>query len=81
MTLQEQQAIDSQLKSIRMTDGRTYLEHQLSRARKVAIVLASTTIVSLIFLVFAFVQKAESDKIRGEAELLRAELELCRKGS
>lgn len=42
-------------------------KRKLQRARIVALVLASATIISLVFLVFAFVQKAAADKAREEA--------------
>ncbi|HEY0741726.1 MAG TPA: High-affnity carbon uptake protein Hat/HatR [Chryseosolibacter sp.] len=42
-------------------------KRKLQRARIVALVLATATIVSLIFLVFAFVQKAAADTAREEA--------------
>jgi WD40 repeat protein len=42
-------------------------KRKLQRARIVALVLASATIISLVFLVFAFVQKAEADKAREDA--------------
>jgi energy-coupling factor transporter ATP-binding protein EcfA2 len=43
-------------------------KRKLQRARIVALVLASATIISLVFLVFAFVQKAAADKAREDAE-------------
>ena len=39
-------------------------KRKLKRARITALVLASATVVSLIFLVFAFIQKSEADKQR-----------------
>jgi hypothetical protein len=42
-------------------------KRKLQRARIVALILATATIVSLIFLVFAFVQKAAADTAREEA--------------
>lgn len=42
-------------------------KRKLQRARIVALVLASATIISLVFLVFAFVQKAAADKAREDA--------------
>lgn len=44
-------------------------KRKLQRARIVALVLASATIISLIFLVFAFVQKAAADEARVLADL------------
>lgn len=43
-------------------------KRKLKRARITALVLASATVVSLIFLVFAFIQKSEADKQRLLAE-------------
>jgi WD40 repeat protein len=43
-------------------------KRKLQRARIVALILATATIVSLIFLVFAFVQKAAADVAREEAQ-------------
>ncbi len=43
-------------------------KRKLQRARIVALVLASATIISLIFLVFAFVQKAAADAAKVEAQ-------------
>jgi len=43
-------------------------KRKLKRARVTALVLASATVVSLIFLVFAFMQKSEADKQRDLAE-------------
>jgi WD40 repeat protein/energy-coupling factor transporter ATP-binding protein EcfA2 len=50
-------------------------KRKLQRARIVALILATATIVSLIFLVFAFVQKAAADTAReaAEKERIRAE--------
>ena len=47
-------------------------KRKLQRARIVALVLASATIISLIFLVYAFIQKSEADKQRLLAETERA---------
>jgi hypothetical protein len=42
-------------------------KRKLQRARITAIVLGTATVVSLIFLVFAFIQKSAADKARNEA--------------
>jgi WD40 repeat protein len=43
-------------------------KRKLQRARMTAIVMGSATIISLIFLIFAFIQKAEADKARAAAD-------------
>lgn len=48
-------------------------KRKLKRARITALVLASATIVSLAFLIFAFIKKAEADDQREAAELAQAE--------
>src|SRR5688500_13845312 len=48
-------------------------KRKLQRARIVALVLASATIISLIFLVFAFVQKSAADDARIAADKSAAE--------
>jgi hypothetical protein len=50
---------------------------RLKRARITAIVLASATIISLVFLVYAFIQKEEANKLRQELELTRTQLQEC----
>ena len=63
----EHKSIDDQLKQIITPSGKSYYHVQLQKARIIAVVLAMATIVSLIFLVFAFVQKAAADTARDEA--------------
>lgn len=70
---------DEQLKSIRTEDGKTLYQVQLQRARITALVLASATIISLVFLSYAFVQKSEADQLRNELELAKEELARCSK--
>lgn len=77
-------SIDDQLKQIKMPNGKSLYDVQLRRARITALVLASAAIVSLIFLVFAFVQKAAADSVRQEAirnevraQTLEMELRKC----
>ena len=53
-------------------------KRKLRRARITALVLASATVVSLVFLVFAFIQKAEADNQRDEAGKQRDEANLQR---
>lgn len=50
-------------------------KRKLKRARITALVLASATVISLIFLVFAFIQKANADKQTEEANLQRQKAE------
>lgn len=50
---------------------------ELQRARKIAIVLASATVVSLLFMVFAFIQKTRAESLQEEVTRIRAELERC----
>jgi hypothetical protein len=50
-------------------------KRKLQRARMTAIVMGTATIVSLIFLIFAFIQKTEADAQRKEAETQRIEAE------
>ena len=56
--------IEEQLKNIRIANGDSLYKVQLKKARLAALVLASATIISLIFLVFAFVQKEEPASLR-----------------
>lgn len=70
--------VEDQLKEIRTASGKTLHDVQLKRSRTVAVVLASATVVSLIFMVFAFVQKSQNDAVKAELADVRAELEVCR---
>jgi hypothetical protein len=67
--------IEEQLKNVRTANGESLYKVQLKKARLTALVLASATIISLIFLAFAFVQKERARKL--EAELARQQLETC----
>jgi hypothetical protein len=69
--------IEEQLKNIRMADGKTLYQQQLKRARATAILLASATIISLIFLVYAFVQKEHAEKLEIELLATKQALETC----
>lgn len=60
-------SVDDKLKQIITPSGKSYYHVQLQKARITAIVLAMATLISLIFLVFAFVQKAAADTARDEA--------------
>jgi hypothetical protein len=46
------------------SDFESLTKKQLKRARVTAITLGSATIISLIFLIYAFIQKVEADKSR-----------------
>jgi hypothetical protein len=70
--------IEDQLKEVRTANGKTLYDVQLKRARTTALILAAATIASLIFLVFAFVQKAHADQMRAELDTVKIELEACR---
>ena len=88
-------SVDDQLKQIISPSGKSYYHVQRQRARVTAVVLAAATVVSLIFLVFAFVQKAAADSARAElvkneslaqknemlARQLQLELQHCRQVS
>jgi hypothetical protein len=52
---------------------------QLRRARIIGLLLASATIISLTFLVFAFIQKGEAEKTRQELFQVKQELENCQR--
>jgi predicted tellurium resistance membrane protein TerC len=60
-------------------DYNIFMKAQRKKARVTAIALASATIISLIFLVFSFIQKAEAVKARAEADFLRQEMNSIRK--
>lgn len=63
----EHKSIDDQLRQILTPSGKSYYHVQIQKTRITAIVLAMATIISLIFLVFAFIQKAAADRAREEA--------------
>jgi hypothetical protein len=60
-------SVDEQLKQIITPGGKSLYAVQLRRARATAIILALATVVSLIFLTFAFVQKAATETAREHA--------------
>lgn len=60
-------SVDDQLKQIITPSGKSVYHLQLQRARITAIVLAMAAVMSLIFVVFAFVQKAAADQAREQA--------------
>jgi hypothetical protein len=60
-------SVDDQLKQIITPGGKSVYHVQLQRARITAIILALSAIMCLVFLVFAFVQKAAADQARDEA--------------
>jgi hypothetical protein len=63
-----------QLKNIPTADEKA----QLKRARLTAILLASATVISLVFLVFAFVQKEHARELKTELAATKQALETCR---
>jgi hypothetical protein len=63
----DHKSVNDQLKQIITPGGRSYYQVQLEKARMTAVVLALASLVTLIFLVFAFVQKAAADTAREEA--------------
>ena len=52
-------------------------EIHLKRSRITYMLLALATIVSLIFLIFAFIQKANADKVGAELAATKHALEIC----
>ena len=71
-------SVEDQLKEIRTANGKSYYDLQRKRARATAVVLAVATIISLIFMVFAFIRKSQTEEIRRELEVVKLELEACR---
>jgi hypothetical protein len=53
---------------------------QLKRAQKIARMLATFSIVCLLSMIYAFIQKSESDRQAMKVQELSKELELCRRG-
>lgn len=51
---------------------------QLKRARRTALVLATTTVISILFFIYAFLQKQEADKQFQVAEQYKIEAELAK---
>jgi hypothetical protein len=76
--LLKMKSVDDQLKEIRTANGKSLYDMQQKRARITALILAAATVISLIFLVIAFVQKSRGDEIRSELEAVKTELEACR---
>ncbi|HEY0743845.1 MAG TPA: hypothetical protein VGD40_20410 [Chryseosolibacter sp.] len=77
-------SVDDKLKQIITPNGKSYYQVQQQRTRLTAIILGMSTLVSLVFLVFAFIQKAAADQAREMAvknevivSQLKAELEKC----
>jgi hypothetical protein len=69
--------IEEQLKNVQTAGGEFLHKVQLKKARLAALVLASATIISLIFLVFAFVQKERAGKLEAELAVAKQQLEMC----
>jgi hypothetical protein len=81
----DHKSVDDQLKEIITPSGKSYYHVQRQKARTIAIVLALATITSLVFLMFAFVQKAAADTARDIAKtnevrfrVAEAELNECK---
>jgi hypothetical protein len=60
-------------------DYNAFMKTQRKKARITAVVLGAATIISLIFLLFAFIQKMEANRARAEADALRVEMESMKK--
>jgi hypothetical protein len=69
--------IEEQLKNLRTASGDSLYKVQLKKARLTALVLAGATIISFIFLAFAFVQKERADKLDAELAVTKQQLETC----
>ena len=50
------------------------IKEQLKRARRAAVVLAVSTIVSILFFIYAFVQKAEAERLLQATEEAQQQL-------
>jgi hypothetical protein len=59
---------DELLKSVVAPNGRSLYDVQLRRARRVAIVLATATTLSLILAVFAFIQNQRIQELEEEMQ-------------
>ena len=66
-TMLDHKSVNDQLKQIIAPNGKSYYDIQLRKSRVTAFILALTTIVSLLFMMFAFVQKAAADTAMQEA--------------
>jgi hypothetical protein len=55
-------------------DFKSFMKVERRRARRTAVTLGASTIISLIFLVFGFIQKTEAAKAKDKVELMRIEL-------
>ena len=52
-------------------------KEQIRRSRITAFVLASATVISLAFLIFAFIQKSEADQLKRDLLQTKEALERC----
>lgn len=68
---------EEQLKNIRTADGKSFYEVQLRRSRITALILASATIISFAFLVYAFVQKEKAAELKAQLVATEQALESC----
>lgn len=57
-------------------DFEAYYHKSRKRAPIIALVLATATIISLIFLAFAFIQKTEADKLKSSLEQMKTQAEM-----
>jgi hypothetical protein len=69
--------IEEQLKNLQTASGDSLYKLQLKKARLTALVLAGATIISFIFLAFAFVQKERAGKLDAELAVTKQQLETC----
>lgn len=63
----DHKSVNDQLKQIITPNGKSYYDVQRQKTRTMGVVLAMAALMSLIFLIFAFVQKAAADTAREEA--------------
>src|SRR5688500_14103462 len=64
------------MNSTQIVDFESYYHKGKKRAPLNAFVLGSATIISIIFLTFAFIQKTEADKTRAELMHVKVEAEM-----
>jgi hypothetical protein len=69
--------MEEQLKNLQIANGEYLYKIQVKKARLTALILANATIISLIFLAFAFVQKERAGKLEGELGVAKQQLEMC----
>jgi hypothetical protein len=62
-------------------DYNAFMKTQVKQARIRAITLGCSTVLTLIFLIYAFILKAEADKARATAESLRIEMDSLKRNA